>query len=186
MHENRAGRPLPCGFFELIGPAPVVGENLPEEHGGVDEPRIVDEHQQHFAVQIRSLVIVPLPFGRADSVSDEHHFAISRNVRLGPLRPGDELIAVSEGVGRSPWLAPGERGLGSHPHQCDGLEVRAVGAGGFESERLEPGGDVRRGELAPARRRRATLEQIAREKPQVCIYCRGIDRDRLLRRSGRG
>src|SRR5207245_5591464 len=112
MNHDRAGGTLPSGFLELVGPPPVVREDLAEEYCGVHEPRIIHQHQQDFAVQVDALVVVPLPLGRANAVANEDDVAGCRDVRFGSFRPCDECVAIWETIRRAPRFAPAKGGFG--------------------------------------------------------------------------
>src|SRR2546422_8557664 len=99
MDEQRAQGALPGGLFELVGPPPVVRERLAVEDRGVLEPGIVDEHEEHLPAERYAFVIVPLPFGGARTVADEDEVTVDGDVLLGPLGPGDEVVAVAGACG---------------------------------------------------------------------------------------
>ena len=66
VHDDDAGRALPRGLLEFIGPAPVIGHGAALEETFVvrNEARIVDEQNDDFALHIDAGVVVPLVFGR--------------------------------------------------------------------------------------------------------------------------
>src|SRR2546427_12287751 len=84
------------------------------EDGRILEARIVHEHHEHLAANIRALVVVPLPLACLDAVADEHDLAIGDDVTLRPLRPREEIIERSEGPGLA-TLAPPHRRMRGHP-----------------------------------------------------------------------
>src|SRR6266571_178536 len=99
VNQDRTGRALASRLLELVSPAAVVREDFAEENGGVHETRIVDQHQQDFAPQVRALEFVPLPFGGANAVANEHHLASRRELRAHGL-PGDRSPRTA---GERPW-----------------------------------------------------------------------------------
>ncbi len=135
-------------------------------------------------MQIDAFVVIPLPLGRPNTVSDEDDLPTRRDVGFGPFPPRDERVAVDEALGRASRLAPRQRWLGRHSDKRDRLEVRPVRAGGLESQRLELRRDVCRRELSASRRGRPAFQEIAREETQMGVHRGRVDRNRcgLLRR----
>ena len=84
MNQNRAHRAFARCLFILVGPAPVVGQCFALKELCVVRRRLIDQHQQHFAFDVGPFVVIPVVFGRFDSIADVDDFRI--DVRLGLLR----------------------------------------------------------------------------------------------------
>src|SRR5438034_1085174 len=188
VDQDRAQRAAARRLFELVRPTTIIGQSPTVEDGRILEARIVHEHHEHLAANIRALVVVPLPLACLDAVADEHDLAIRDDVTLRPLSPRDEIIEISEGPGRA-TLAPHQRRVRGHADECYGLEVGAVATRGLQAERLELDRDVLRGQSAAARRRGAALEQVIGEVLEMRAHRRrahGRHRGSERRRRCRG
>src|SRR3989442_4070283 len=124
-------------------------------------------------------VSVRLLLGRAYAVADEDDVTVDGDVILGPLGPGDEVVAVAGRRGVAA-LAQREGGLRRHPHERHRLEVGAARTSGLEPEGLERRRNVLGREPSAACRRGATLEQVVRQVLDV-----RVDRPRVDGRQGR-
>src|SRR5438067_4177997 len=151
VNQDRSRGALPGRLLELVRPPPIVSEDLAEEDGRIDESRIVDQHQQDFPAQIGALVVVPFPFGGANAVTDEGDITIGGDIGVGTFSPRDEGVPKPKTISECSRFPPGERGLRCHPDEGDRLEVRPVGARGFEAECLELCRDILRSNAAAYR-----------------------------------
>jgi hypothetical protein len=96
VNENDGVGALRSADFVFVGPASVVRSHFAFEQIGLLRVcgRIVDEHDQRFAVRIEAFVIVPPIFGRDDAVADEDQIGADRVGRLLRLIGADEFIHV--------------------------------------------------------------------------------------------
>ena len=72
VDEECAEGTLARGFFELVGPATVVGECLAIEEGGVVAGRLSGEQDNHLALDVDASVIIPLEFWGTNAVTYEN------------------------------------------------------------------------------------------------------------------
>ena len=96
MDDDRAGRALGRGALVLVGPAAVVEAAIALEQIRIPV-RIVVQHDEHLAGEVRVAVIVPAVLRRLDAVADEHDLGIldRRLLRLDAAA-GDELVPERE------------------------------------------------------------------------------------------
>ena len=178
VHQQRSQGAAARRLFQLVGPAPVVRQRATVENRRVLETGIVDEHEQHLAAHVRVLVVVPLPLRGPDAIAHEDHFAVRHDVALRPLRPGDEVVQVLEGVRRAA-PAPDQRRTRCHPDQRHRLEIRSVGGPRLEPHRLELRGDVLDRQASAAGGRRSPLELVVGEILEVRVHCGRARRKRV-------
>ena len=91
VDDETGGGPLGGGDLVFVGPAAVVGHGSPAKNlrvelagRGIENRRIVDEHDDGLAAHVHALVIIPPKFRRDDAVAHENHVGVLR------LHPGHE------------------------------------------------------------------------------------------------
>ncbi len=95
MNDDASRRAQLRRLFELVGPPSVIRHGLAAEClgvkfrgvGWVGHGRIIDEHNDHFALDVHAFKIVPLKFRRLNAVAHENHIGVyGRRIRnaLGP------------------------------------------------------------------------------------------------------
>ena len=93
MNDYRRGRSFLRGDFIFVCPTAVIGHCFPLKHFLVQlrwifrtrNRRIVDQHQDRFAVDIDIFVIIPPVFGCDDTVTDKYDIGIiDLDLRLQP------------------------------------------------------------------------------------------------------
>ena len=77
MNQYRAYGAFASSFFVLIGPASVIGKCPAIEKLGVVGWRLIDEHEQDLAFDVRAFVVVPVVFRRLDAIADVHNFRVN-------------------------------------------------------------------------------------------------------------
>ena len=92
VDENHADCAFARGFFVFVSPAAVVGERFAFEKFRIVGGRLVHQHEQHFAVNVDALVVVPAIFGGFDAVADVDDIGIDVGLRLLGLIVGDIFI----------------------------------------------------------------------------------------------
>src|SRR6267142_2271153 len=93
MDDERACSSLSCRLLELVSPSAIVGHRLSAKFGLVFELRVVDQYDNNFALHI-VFEIVPLIFGRDDTITAENQFSFCADDRLLSLRPCNEVVRV--------------------------------------------------------------------------------------------
>ena len=72
MDDQHARGAAPRGFLIFVGPAAVIGHRLAAEIAfPALEIGVVDEHDEHLALDVVALEIVPVALGRGHAVADE-------------------------------------------------------------------------------------------------------------------
>ncbi len=186
VHDQCGDGTTARGLVVFVGPARVIRRRLATElavcivAGHRFEIRIVDQEDRNLATQVDVLVIVPVALGRMHAVADEHQrrgfdmHAIDRSQRdrrhVGLLHQRTGFTGDSHG---HPCV---ERHL--RPHQGHDLRVRAVVAGGFETDRLELLDKIIHGPGFARRARRASLELVRGQRARDARQ--PLDADRLL------
>ena len=84
MNKYRAYGTFASSFFVLIGPASVIGKCPAIEKLGVVGWRLIDEHEQDLAFDVRAFVVVPVVFRRLDAIANVNDSRV--NIGLGLLR----------------------------------------------------------------------------------------------------
>jgi len=156
---------LAAGLLDLVGPAPVVREDLAAEDGRVLEAGVVDQHRHVLALYVHTGVVVPVALGGDDSVAHEHDLAPLAHRRVVPHRPKNEVVLPGERAGCGP--GDRERGLGGERDDRHPIEIGAAVARRLEAEPLELGGDVLRRRLAAPGAGRAALEHVVGQELEV-------------------
>ena len=188
VDDQRGGRALARGFFELVDPAAVPGHALAFEQRFVMrvEAGIVDQDHHGLALDVDPGVIVPVLFGRIDPVADEHQLAaVDLHLRLAAAGADHHVVAVLEHV-RLAVDVDGERGrfVGGGLHHRHGLEPFPVVAR-LQADALELRLDVVHRLVLARRAGPAAFEGVGSECPDVFGEIAGVDRIvEDMRRSG--
>ena len=166
VHDEQAGSALAYRFFELVGPATVIGHRIAVEQfrvlGGV--PGVVHEHDGDLAAHVDAGVIVPLVFRCDDAVTRKHELGVV-DPRFGhrALGPDDHVVAEAQRQ-RAALTLDLQRRIGVRRDLDEGhrLQETVADAG------LQAGGaklllDVRECFLLARTARRASLEFIRGE-----------------------
>ena len=82
MNQNHSHRTLACSFFVLVSPSAVIGQRFALEELWVIRGRLTHQHQQNSAVHVGALVVVPVIFGRFDTVAHKYDVRIDLRLRL--------------------------------------------------------------------------------------------------------
>src|SRR5262249_62115067 len=92
VNDDRPRRAGFRGTLVFVIPSPVPEPGLPREEIWIPVG-IVVHHQEHFAFEVRSLVVVPLVLGRDDSVADENDLGIFQStLRVLLASGGNEVL----------------------------------------------------------------------------------------------
>ncbi len=138
----------------------------------------VDDNQQDFAFDVDAGVIIPLVFGRVDTIANKNNGGVERIGRLAGLIFGHVVLAVLQRDGRTVGGNEGEAGLidiSVDGQQWDGLEPGAVVARGLCACQSELGGDVFSSQLGSAGAGPAPFQQIARQEAHMGSYFFRVD-----------
>ena len=152
------------GLLVLVGPAAVIGEGFPPEKFRIVRRRLVGEQDQHFALDVHAFEVIPMEFGRHDSVADEDCFGVELIRGLLQFADADVIVQPSKrdrfvgarGRERSPSL----RGGADHRN---GLEVRPVLARGLRAGCLELRRDIFGGQFFAGSSHAAAFQFVAGE-----------------------
>ncbi len=160
------------GFFVLIRPASVVSERASAEELGIVGGRLIGEQDQHLALDVHTLVIVPVKFRRDDAMPDEDRFGVELIGRFLQLAFADEIVQPFEGYGliRAYGGKCGVGRSGDADHR-DALEIGVVFAGRFGACERELRRDIVRRQFTAARSHAAPFQQIARQELHVLRAC---------------
>jgi hypothetical protein len=134
VNDQHSGCAPAYPFFELVGPAAVVGERFAVEKVIVVGGRLVDNREQDFSFDIDAVEIMPLILGRVDAVAHEDDGSVQVHAGRTGLIFDDKVFAVLQLDGGSLGGDKGKAGLvdvGVHGHERDSLEISAVLARGF-------------------------------------------------------
>src|SRR5262245_11031954 len=101
MNDQNTGGALLGGDFELVSPSPVVGHRSAFEHFVVElgwviavgYGGIIHQHDQDFAANVHSLVVVPAILGSYHAVTDKNDVCIESGFLDNPNCPSHEVIA---------------------------------------------------------------------------------------------
>jgi hypothetical protein len=165
VQKDYARRAAPRRLFVLVRPAPVIGQCARAEKVGLVGGcgRIVHEHDQNLIAIIRgrALVIIPALLRCVDAVTDKDQIGVHRDVLGLRSREGDEILRELEALF---FIAArdGEHRLrvGIDTHERDGLKETAIRSASFKAQRLELRRYIFGGQLAAARSRSASFEQV--------------------------
>ena len=102
MDQQHSDSALAGGLFVFVRPATVVGESLAFEEFGIVGRRLVDQHQQNFATNVDTLVVVPVVLRSFNAVSHEDDLGVHIGFWLLGLIVGDVLIQGFEIHGLAP------------------------------------------------------------------------------------
>ena len=83
-------------FFDLVGPAAVIGHRLATEPIRVLDRRFTGQHQQDLAGHVHITKIIPAFFGGADPVADKDDLAGDVEDILWNRRPRHEVASTFE------------------------------------------------------------------------------------------
>ena len=161
MDDDRRHGSLARRLFVLIGPPSVIGERGAGEKFRIVGRRLVREHHHDFAAHVDARIIVPLIFGRCNSVPHENRIGIETRVGLLLIGDADEIVQPAKFYRTGAHLG---RRLRIHAHQRQVLKVRPVIAGRFGPGHGELAGEVFGGQVASARADASPFKQIAGQK----------------------
>ncbi len=169
MNDQNSDRTLARRFLELVRPASVIGHSLRVEEFWILRRRLVDDHQQHLALDVHALEIVPAIFGRLDAVADENDGRIDIGAVRLSLVAGHVILAQFQVDGLSMLRLQGEARRGQCPHtgEFDLLHISAVVPRRSQSIQRKLRGDVLRRDVAAARTGAPPLEEIVRQEPHM-------------------
>src|ERR1700693_253576 len=144
VNDQRGDRTAASGFFKLVGPAAVIGEGFAFEEFGIVGGGFGDKEKSDFAFEVVAFVVVPLIFGSGDAKTDEDDGSVDVGGFGLALVVGDVVVVGLERYGPADCGNQRESGVGESfdADHRNGLEVRAIFAGGLESVALELIGDV--------------------------------------------
>ncbi len=179
VHDQHALRTAARGFFELVGPAAVVGHGLAIECARLVglEIGVVDQHHGDLAVQVDVLVIVPVALGGIDAVADEHQRGVlDRHRILRPQALQGHVLAIDQGALLA-LLAQlrTHRAIDLRTHHRHRLHPAAIHAAGLQAVLLELFDQVLDGALFTGRGRGAALELVRGQDPHMSRQCLRID-----------
>ena len=100
VDDYRAGSTLPSRFLKLVGPAAIIGHGLAFEEvilAGI--AGIVDQHNNGFALDIQTFVIVPAIFGSDHTIANKNKFGVGPACFVPILSLGPEDGVFLEGQG---------------------------------------------------------------------------------------
>ena len=162
MDQDRADGALAGRFFVFVHPATVIGEGSAGKEFGIVGGRLVDQHEQDFAFEVGTFVVVPVVFGGFDAVAHVNDVGIDIRFGLLSLIVGYVLVERLE-VERLP--AGGDQreasvGAGREADHGDFLHIGAVFAGGLQAIERELGGNVFGGQVAATLAGAASFEKI--------------------------
>ena len=172
MNENRADSPFARGFFVFVNPAAVVSERLAGEKLRIVRGRLVDQHEQDFALDVHALVIVPVVFGRFDAIADVDDVGVNLGFGLLRLIVGDVIVERFE-VERikARTFGGNERearvGAGRDADHRNFLQIGAVVAGGLQSIERKLRRDVFGGNVASTLAGAAPFEKVVGEEANM-------------------
>ena len=179
VDDKRPERTHRGGFFELVGPAAVVGHRLPAEV--VLARRIVHQDHQDLPGEIGVAEVVPPVLRRLDPVADEEQLSPGLDGRRHSPGPGHEVERRRPGAAR---IRRGLHGGGGAADERHRLEPAAVGVPRFESEFLEHSGQVGDRLFFPGGRGGAAAELVGGERGDVCEQPVLVETRRALTATG--
>ncbi len=109
MDEDDTRRSLTRGFFEFVGPAAVIGERSAGKKIRVLRGRLIHQHEQHLALHVHVLVVVPVEFGSIDPVAHPNDVGVDVIERLARFIHGDKVFAVDQINAAAPLLGSSVR-----------------------------------------------------------------------------
>ena len=198
VHDDAGGGALGGGDLVLVHPAAVVGHGFAAEDLrvelaglGIEDRRIVDEHDDGLAAHVHALVVVPVVLGGDDAIADEHDVAVLLlDMFHDAGGEADEVVDVRE---RHRFAADGERkrGGGRDAHERHVLNVGAVGIAGLQAHFFELADEVGDGLFLAGRRGTAALkfvrgEDLCAGEHAVRGGCSGADFRESQRRGADG
>ena len=158
------------GQLELGGPATVFAQMRAVEEAGFlgGGCGLVHQHQQHLAMHVQALVIVPLVLGGVDAEAHEDHRGVEGLLGSGDTGSKDNLrTEPRRGTGAASQETEGAL---IHPRpqasQGHGLAIGHA-LGGLQTQHLELSLEVAHGEIGSALARAPALQQVVRQESQV-------------------
>src|SRR5690606_8565249 len=167
MDDDSAGSALASRTQVLVVPASVPETGFAGEKVRVPG-RVIVQDDEHLALEVLSLEIVPLVFRCLDAVTDEHQFRVfDTRLLLLYAAGGDELVPLLQRhlslvVAKGPLVWR----LRRDTDQVEGLLPGTVRTAGFESELLE---------LRDKVRARSCVAGTARTPPLVLVVVKLYD-----------
>ena len=163
VDDDGAQRALAGRLFVFVGPAAVVGQRLAGKELRVVGGRFAGKQNDHLALHVDALVIVPGELGSADAVADEDRRGFEIQRGLAAVGGGDEILqpAQFDGSVQSHNGQAGARADGRDELQRDSLDEAAVVASRLHARCGELRRDVFLRQQTAASARAASLQQIA-------------------------
>ena len=102
MDDEAGPGPFSGGFFQLVGPATIVGHGLSVEGLLIQLGRIirirhrgvVDQNDQRLVFYIHVFVVIPVKFGCHHAIADKNDLRILEGYAFNrSLAPGHQLLA---------------------------------------------------------------------------------------------
>ena len=191
MNQDRAHRAFARGLFVFVGPAPVISKSLALEKLCVVRGRLIHQHQQDFAFDVCSFVIIPAIFRRLDSITDVDDFGIDVRLGLLGLIVGHVLVERFQVVRSTFDRNKRKRGrrLRRDAHHRNFLHIGSVVACRLQPVKRELCGDVLSRNVSTPLTGATPFEQIVRKKTDVGANPLRIDflkRGNRCRREVRG
>src|SRR5262249_48032114 len=110
---------------------------------GIRHRWIVHKHDQDFSSNVHAFIVIPVVFGRYDSITDEDQVRVYPGFQPDPLGPGDVIVAELELQITAAGLEQQVSVVaGGDAYQRDVLEIAAVSVSGLEAGFLELVGDI--------------------------------------------
>ena len=156
---------LTLGLFDLIGPAPIVGEDGPSKDRAVAQARVIHQDDHDLVFDVQTLVIVPVVFRGYDTVPNEDQVARRFDGRIVAHRPEHVVVPVGQ-VARG-GAEDLQGGIGGQGDDGDMVVVAAAVSGRLQSQPLELGCDVLGRQLAAPGARPAPFQRIVRQELQM-------------------
>src|SRR5215208_6064671 len=99
VHDEHPGRATALRLLELVRPPSVVGHGLAAEERllGRGGGWIVDEDEEHLALEIGPLEVVPLVLRRARTIANEHQLAACAALWRRAATPDHDLVRLAKG-----------------------------------------------------------------------------------------
>ena len=176
VDDDGAGGAHLGGHLVLVGPAPVVEARLAREELRI-VLGVVVHHEEDLALEVGSLVVVPLVLGGHDPVAHEHDLAAA-GAGLGDLHAGERHVVVA--VAQVDRLAAtgemdGGGRIGADAHDVEWLEPAAVGSGRLQAQAFHLRGDVFLGQPIASARGPSPLEEVTGQEADVGADQLGAD-----------
>ena len=96
MNQDDAGCPLARRLFILVGPAAVVGERLARKEFWIVGGWLVHQHEQHLALHVHILVVVPVELWRIDAVTHPDKVGAQVVASVAGFVSRNEVLAIDQ------------------------------------------------------------------------------------------